>query len=391
MTRSDRDEKDNADSDGVEGALKICKEKLMIRIGLGAAVGVACWLALCGPCLAQKFQVDCPATISSWRIMPSMRQYLNDYSCDCSNGNHSNPVCTKRGGSSSGSSQAPSRSSSSYGGGSKSAKSSLSQQMAQTLVTGLMQGLMNALLQPPAQSQNQQPSRDLEEEKRQAEVQRQVKEQIAVMEKDYRRQQEEAFGKNKKRLLGDLKMPGESGPAGGAMQQLYAANCSSYWELQAADAMIAGRDAEAETYRRNSAQARTGDLSNCSAAMAKLPDVPMPDTNDDFRDEIYAHLDTEIAARMTQIPEVKEKRQKAEAGVQEKEKQVEALQATIASPATEEEKKANDDLLQKALAELESSKQLLEEAQSQYAKIEKEIAALGEVHSAMIGNTKNKP
>jgi hypothetical protein len=369
----------------------------MIRIGLGAAVGMACWLALCGPCLAQKFQVDCSATLQAWRNDSQMRQYLNDYRCDCSNGNARQPVCTKRSGS--GSSQAPSHSSSSHSSGSSYSKNDMSRQIAQTLVAGFLQGMMNSLLQPPAQ--NQQPTRDLEEEKRQAEYQKQqaefqkrVKEQIAVMEKDYKQKQEEAFGKTKKRLLSDLKVTGGASEAGGpsnAMHQLYAANCSSYWELMAANSMIAGRDAEAETYRRNSAQARTGDLSNCSAAMAKLPDVPMPEMTDDFRDELYAKLDTEIEARITQIPEVREKRQKAEAGVQEKEKQMETLKATISSSATEAEKQGNDDLLQKALAELESSKQLLEEAQSQYTKLEKEIATLGEVHSAMIGNTNKKP
>lgn len=353
----------------------------MARIWVVAAVVMACLLVLSGSCLA-GVEVVCDGTLQAWRSDPRMRQYLKDYSCNCSNGNSRQPVCTKRSGS--GSSQSPSHST-----GSRSSKNSQSNQIAKMLVAGFLQRMMEELMRPPEKTP--QPARNLEEEKREAESQKQIKNQIAVMEKDYKRMQEEAAGKAKKRLLSDLKVPGGASGEGGTskpMHQLYAANCSSYWDLMAAKSMIAGRDDEAETYRQYSARARAGDLSNCSAAMAKIPDVPSPDMTDDFRDELYADLDKEIATRTTLIPEVREKKQKAEAGVQEKEKQVEALKATIASSATEEEKKGNDDLLQKALAELESSKQLRDEAQSQYARLEKEIGALSEVHSAMTGKTK---
>lgn len=353
----------------------------MVRIGMGIAVVIAALAALCG---SSPAAVDCSGTLQAWRIDPGMRQYLNAYSCDCSNGNSRMPVCTKRGG---GGSHAPS-----YGGGSKSSQPNLNRQIAQTLVAGFMQAMITSLFQSPApaQVQNQKPARDLEEEKRQAEFQKQVREQIAVMEKDYKRMQQEAFGKNKQKLLSDLKVPG-SGPSSGSMQQLYAANCSSYWELQAANAMMAGRDDEAEACRRNSAQARSGDLSNCGEAMAGLPDVPSPEMTDDFRDELYANLDEQIANRTAKIPEVKEKREQAEAGVRAKEKQVETLRVSIASLPTQEQRKASDDLLQKALEELETSQQLLDEAQGEYARLEKEIATLGKVHGAMTGKGKSKP
>src|SRR5512133_11844 len=99
----------------------------MIRTGLGLAVVMVCLASLCGSCPA-AVAVDCPGTLQAWRSDHSMRQYLNDYSCDCSNGNSRQPVCTKRGGG--GSSRPPS-----YGGGKQSSKNDLNRQIAQTLVS----------------------------------------------------------------------------------------------------------------------------------------------------------------------------------------------------------------------------------------------------------------
>jgi hypothetical protein len=68
--------------------------KMIFPTLLCSAVVMACLLVLSGSCLAQ--QVDCNATIQAWKHDVSLRQYLNDYSCDCSNGNSRQPVCTKK-------------------------------------------------------------------------------------------------------------------------------------------------------------------------------------------------------------------------------------------------------------------------------------------------------
>lgn len=64
----------------------------------------------------QSFSVDCDATIAAWRSDSSMRQYMHDHTCRCSNGRSRPPVCTSNssGTSSSGSSHRTSSSKSKY-------------------------------------------------------------------------------------------------------------------------------------------------------------------------------------------------------------------------------------------------------------------------------------
>ena len=63
---------------------------LKLAVFLLAAVMV-CLSAGSGFCV--QAEAVCDATIAAWRQDPSMKQYLNDYDCRCSNGNSSPPVC----------------------------------------------------------------------------------------------------------------------------------------------------------------------------------------------------------------------------------------------------------------------------------------------------------
>jgi hypothetical protein len=63
-------------------------------IFLSVAATVACLSAV--PASGQTAQVVCDMTLTAWSRDPSMKQYMNDYECTCSNGNTQPPVCRSK-------------------------------------------------------------------------------------------------------------------------------------------------------------------------------------------------------------------------------------------------------------------------------------------------------
>jgi hypothetical protein len=61
-----------------------------------AATAMACLSAVFAS--GAGIEAVCDATIAAWSHDSSMKQYLNDYECSCSNGNSSPPVCSSKNG-----------------------------------------------------------------------------------------------------------------------------------------------------------------------------------------------------------------------------------------------------------------------------------------------------
>ena len=63
-------------------------------VSLLAAAAMACLSAVSAS--GAGIEAVCDGTLASWSQDPSMKQYMNDYECSCSNGNSSPPVCNSR-------------------------------------------------------------------------------------------------------------------------------------------------------------------------------------------------------------------------------------------------------------------------------------------------------
>ena len=266
--------------------------------------------------------------------------------------------------------------------GSSSGGSGSSGNFQQQIFTGLMNSFMQGFNQGMSGPSPQQKAILKKQQKqKQKEHWANCREQIKKFQQKYNKMAASEFEKNRDNLLSDFKSRfaatiGKKETIK-AIQEL---NCSAYWGVKAAGMALDGKDEFARVYSEYSARAKTDEslLGNCPEIRVEIPPVgaPQPAT---FQKDFYQFIVGKADDLLPVIHDLKERKKKYADIITSKKEEIKDLEKNRDTLSKEKDNNNIDGLLNDAYKVLNEAMEEDEKAEAGLKEAEKKLDALKEM------------